>query len=744
LIRFPDFSNRARPLEEKPIDVLWLIEHVAREFDVACAVKAIAEHKYNLKVEVCNLYQHIQNFLVGFDPKVVVHPFVYFVKGALATEEVFKRWPDAIHVNVAWEQLHYNAHKKIKAPADEITKTGVIHYAWGNFYRDYLLEHGVPESKVVVNGHPAYQLYKDPYRSFFQDRAALAQAHNLDLNKRWIFVPENYRWAFAQKKIDFFVSLGGDRKELEELVKFSIPSLKLLLMACLRASNEDNIEIIFRPRPAVPTRNIQEFFKSEVGKETEKIKFIKEGSVREWILASDLVVSSYSTSLLEAAIAGKPAWMFAPIQIPDSLHCEWYDYAPKLGSPEEFVDICVGLINHGGDSTLAHWALKTLLPASDPIERLAADLKNLSQKTLNGRRVGELSSTLMNKEYFNKESHEMDSFSERDVHQKSQLWKKHLFKEKSMSRNWNESPINKSMDRDDLMSSDATPLIQELNTLIREMYRRGVSPSSWVGTLPKTPIREAGTDLWGRLQKVLFKAKSHKYQIDKAEAKALERGDVQRLQYQPLEGSEDDLRYPWFLYWEIYWVLQYMRPQLRAGMRLLDAGGASSLFSCYMASQGYELHSVDLNERLLANGEAVAKAMGWKGMHSYCMDMRNLDLPSEHFDHAFSICVFEHLDFDIKQAALKEIARCLKPGGILSLTFDYRNPAPGVVGIGKDPSPRNALKTEADIQRSFLGIDSFELIGNQKFQDNQKSYLQHPTFENAPYTFGSVFLRKKR
>lgn len=302
--------------------------------------------------------------------------------------------------------------------------------------------------------------------------------------------------------------------------------------------------------------------------------------------------------------------------------------------------------------------------------------------------------------------------------------------------------INKSMDRDDLLASDARALIKELDSLIGAIYERGITPSSWVGTRPKYPIQKLKAGLMDRLANVLGNRPISKYQVDEAEAKALNRGYVQRLNYQPLDHTEDDLRYPWFLYWEIYWVLRYMRSRLTPGMRLLDAGGASSLFTCYMASQGYDMHSVDLNELLLAHGDMVASTMGWTTMHSYCMDMRKLDFPDESFDHAFSICVFEHLDFDIKQAALTEIARCLKPGGILSLTFDYRNPAPGVVGIGKDPSPRNALKCEADIHRSFLGTGHFEIIGNPIFQDNQKSYLQHPTFENIPYSFGAVFLKK--
>ena len=727
------------------IDILWLVEHVAREFDVACVVKAIAKQRYGLRVEVRNLYQHIQDYLCEFDPVVVVHPYVYFVHGALATEDVFRRWPDAIHVNAAWEQIHYKAHYKIKAPSDELARGKVIHLAWGRFFKDYLTSFGVPPEHIIINGHPAYQLYRDPYRQYFSSRNVLALRYGLDANKHWIFVPENYRWAFAQKKLDFFVSLGGNREELCELVQFSISSLREMLKTCHNASKRDDIEVVFRPRPAVTTARIIDFYKKEIGTGLGRVHFIKEGSVREWILASDQVVSSYSTSLLEASVAGKSAWMFEPIPIPESLHCEWYDSAPRIRSVAEFIDACAP---RGTEETgaLACWVKNNMLPAHDPIEKIVTELRDLCAGGDAIRRLGMLPPDLKVKKYFNKDSHEMDEFTPEDAQATSNRWSKHLFGDLLMNQAINGAAvpevINKSMNRDDLLLPEAAKVINELNKLISDIYSEGISPSSWVGTLPKQPIQKNTQSEVDRIRQVLRPAQVSKYITDLSEEKSLQRGDIQRLDYQILDSAEDDLRYPWFLYWEISWVLKYMRPRLQSGMRFLDAGGAASLFTCYMASQGYELHSVDLNEKLLAHGDSVAKVMGWSTMHSYCMDMRKLDFPDGYFDHAFSICVFEHLDYDIKQAALAEIARCLKPGGILSLTFDYRNPAPGVVGIGKDPSPRNALKTVADIHRNFLSSGHFKLLGNSDFQDNHRSYLQHPTFDNIPYTFGAVFLQK--
>ena len=51
----------------KVIDVLWLLEHVAREFDVACAVKFLAKNKFGIKTDedltkIFNKFVYNRNF----------------------------------------------------------------------------------------------------------------------------------------------------------------------------------------------------------------------------------------------------------------------------------------------------------------------------------------------------------------------------------------------------------------------------------------------------------------------------------------------------------------------------------------------------------------------------------------------------------------------------------------------------------------------------------------------------------
>jgi surface carbohydrate biosynthesis protein len=401
------------------IPVLWLVEHVAREFDVACATAAWLEGKYGIRPVIRNIYFDYDEILTKYKPKVIIYPFYYCCKKSTVLPQLFEIYRGSTHFNLAWEELHYSAYEKVKAPADDITKNRVIHHAWGKFYKDYLTKNGVAGNHVIVNGNPAYQLYKDPYRKYYGSKINLAHRYNLRPQSRWIFVPENYRWAFLGTKARAYQKSGGSVKVIAEIAEYSKKALALLLRWCNNfAMRRPECTVIFRTRPSTMQRDMDDFFRQNEKIQASNLRFIRDGSVREWILASDVTLSSYSTSLIEASIAERPAYMVEPIGLPDGLKCDWYKLIRCLRTYKEFESAC--LCGRDIPTNLNQWATKEMLANGDPIEGLVDIVHDLVAQ--NGNQIVCPKRVTYPKLYLDREGKIADKFDKVDVRNAIDRW----------------------------------------------------------------------------------------------------------------------------------------------------------------------------------------------------------------------------------------------------------------------------------------------------------------------------------
>ena len=123
---------------------------------------------------------------------------------------------------------------------------------------------------------------------------------------------------------------------------------------------------------------------------------------------------------------------------------------------------------------------------------------------------------------------------------------------------------------------------------------------------------------------------------------------------------------------EFRYVLQHL--DVAADHRVLDIG-SPKLLSLFLAARvGADVWATDLVDYFFTAYGAYASSVLTDGHGRYHMetqDAQALTYDDEAFDRIFSVSVVEHIPGDGDAAAMQEIARVLKPGGLVCLTVPW-------------------------------------------------------------------------
>jgi len=116
--------------------------------------------------------------------------------------------------------------------------------------------------------------------------------------------------------------------------------------------------------------------------------------------------------------------------------------------------------------------------------------------------------------------------------------------------------------------------------------------------------------------------------------------------------------------------------QIEPGMSLLDVGSSNTILPLYLASTGCRVIAVDVDERALAfQKKRLSRLEGKLFPTSYLrfeiQDARRLAYADNSFDRITAVSMIEHIPSNGDSLAVTEMARVLKPGGRLGLSFPY-------------------------------------------------------------------------
>ncbi len=164
----------------------------------------------------------------------------------------------------------------------------------------------------------------------------------------------------------------------------------------------------------------------------------------------------------------------------------------------------------------------------------------------------------------------------------------------------------------------------------------------------------------------------------------------------------------------------FLVAHLRAGVRLIDCGcgpGSITVDLAQAVAPG-EAIGIDLREDALMHGRTLARERGIANVAFHVASVYQLPYADGSFDAAFACAVLQHLAAPL--AALKEIRRVLKPGGVMGIvdgssTTTFRYPTNPLLeawdklrglereyntGRASDALPLRALLREAGFART--------------------------------------------
>lgn len=191
--------------------------------------------------------------------------------------------------------------------------------------------------------------------------------------------------------------------------------------------------------------------------------------------------------------------------------------------------------------------------------------------------------------------------------------------------------------------------------------------------------------------------------------------------------------------WEYPWALG--RARLEPGARVLDVGCGASIFPVYLAADGRRVTALDRDPPPRLGKGARVRVDYLAG------DLTALPIADESQDAVFCISVIEHLPEPHIPAAMRELARVLRPGGPLLLTTDYYRDADANIwyeGEHRRFPVEWGFFDRDRFERLILGADGLRMEGRLDLDvDWDAVRPRMRSFHGYPYTSVGVKLIKE-
>ena len=312
--------------------IVILVEHPDRELLVAEAIgRAIKEIDSAVNIKIMSILFDVEEAILAKHYDLIVFPSNWPIINSISA--VRNR---ATYLSLNFEQMLSNFNKRAKRPADGFVTAGLNHFSWSREYSEYLVESGIDISRIYEIQKPIHQALarmSDSHWLAIDNRLL----NELTAYDRIVFVPLTCLQAF-KSDVRLRREFGsGDLFERaiarRDFVRGSVE--KIFLWIAKLAAERPRVAFVLRPHPSVSTSTYVELFEKLNIEKPSNVLITHNGTAIQWITKSQLLISYYSSLLLDGLEYGTPAFILQPLPFPDDISYTWFSRFKKIGLYEE-------------------------------------------------------------------------------------------------------------------------------------------------------------------------------------------------------------------------------------------------------------------------------------------------------------------------------------------------------------------------------------------------------------------------
>ncbi len=301
-----------------------------RELEIAKFLRGLILKKYtnNIYVNIKSIYFYFwEIFLCA--PDLIIFPSNWPI-----ITDLSKVLVNSDFISLNYEQVLSKFNVDSKRPRGKFLIKSVHHFSWSDDYTSYLINSGVPNTNITNTEKPAYFFLKSLFLRKAIIRKELCVKNSIPKNVKITFLPLTCLQGFktdARLKKEF-----RDKKIFSRAVSrrnFVRDSLvKIFDWVSGLANAHPKVFFILRPHPSVSVDQYIEFFKKINLEMPSNVLITSENTSNEWLVISDVVLSNYSSVLLDAKAIGVKAAILQPVKFPNDMKINWFKHFKAIDS----------------------------------------------------------------------------------------------------------------------------------------------------------------------------------------------------------------------------------------------------------------------------------------------------------------------------------------------------------------------------------------------------------------------------